>query len=897
MRALVAILLSVALFGIIGLVYLSAPDVRVLAGLATFAIQTYRIRYSLLGAIAPILVVWACVGPLRGYLFCGLILRDAPKQMLRLNQYFLDLFNVSWLTATIAVTSASTGIVTLMYADQRFGPSSHYFATPEHTVALARSTQPTDSVSSPIITAHEAAIQFSTYAIWAIPITSVLSLSLPLAAAWLSIRQGIPSQLFPKRSARLESLASLDRMTTQHSAIAWLASALAIGLGYGLVLATFAIASRQNAVSFDWLAEMMRDLPIGGGYIYIVSGNAHFNSPHTTLMMIGVILTVLYVAWYALGTVQHIMEKTWAYRMWPILFYIMLLFLMLILTTPGIAFFVDLFGVPPSLVIFLVLVAIAWIARTDHYFELLRPVEKNSPPAPTGEPPQTEQSSHPNAFVAACDLHSCRPKNPDDLAETRIRLPYWTEYLQALSATGRTFSGPGAKPLVIVTASGGGIQAAAWATRVLYELDTRYSDLVNSICLFSPVSGGSTGIMHFLAHRAFRNTPLSNNLENLDKGKRAEEEEVNASQWAYRAACRSSLEAVAWGILFPDFVRTVAPFPWFNKMQDRGWALEASWWNNLTVGDEKDWSKVQSLQMSQLSELTRIGKLPPVIFNATSVETGQRVMLGTIYGDRIRPQSDPNDSSGALYVDRAIDYFRFLSEMAHKVPFLETDMRVTTAVRLSATFSYVTPVARPYSANFEQAASKLTSTSPDNISEIRRKMSMHICDGGYADNSGVVTAVQLVRQLLFDPAATPSAPEIDQIILLRIEPFPPSEQRLSEQSAGVFSSLFGPASALTNARTSSQAERGRLETQLLELAAGTKFRELLFQFRVAAEPPNRDPLPPLTWRLTPNNLRDLDRAWEQISNPSSQHNSESPSGQSPLQVLDGIFKLRSSRGR
>ncbi len=896
MRAAVAIVLSGILVGIFGLVYLSGSDHPLLPRLAVFVIQTYRLRYSLLGAIAPILVVWACVGPLRGYLFCGLVLRNAPKPLLRLNQYFLDLFNVSWLTATIAVTSASTGIVTLMYADQRFGPPTQYFESPNKTAAIA--TQPTDTVSSPIITSDEASVRFSAYAIWAIPITSVLSLALPLAATWLSIRQGIPSQLFPKRSTRLENLASLDRMPTQHSVIAWLASALAIGLGYGLVLVTFAIASRQNAINFDWLAEMMCDLPIGGGYIYIDSESvARFNSPHTTLMMIGGILTVLYIAWYALGTVQHIMEKTWAYRMWPILFYIMLLFLMLILTTPGIAFFVDLFGVPPSLVIFFLLVAIAWIARTDHYFELLQPVEKAASRVSTDVLPHSEQESHPNAFVAACDLHSCRPRNPDDDFELPIRLPYWTEYLQTLSDTGRVFSGPKAKPLVIVTASGGGIQAAAWATRVLYELDTRYSDLVNSICLFSPVSGGSTGIMHFLAHRAFRNTPLAYNEEQADKEKSNEEEEINASRWAYRAACRSSLEAVAWGILFPDFVRTVAPLPWFNKMQDRGWALEASWWNNLTVDDAKDWSKVQSLQMSQLSELTRIGKLPPVIFNATSVETGQRVMLGTIYGDRIRPNSDPHDSSGASYVDRPIDYFRLLAELATKASFLETDMRVTTAVRLSATFSYVTPVARPFSASFEQAATKAKTTSPDDISQTRRKMSMHICDGGYADNSGVVTAVQLVRQLLFDRTSNLPAPEIDQVILLRIEPFPPSEQRLSEQSAGVFSSLFGPASALANARTSSQAERGRLETQLLELAASGRFRELLFQFRVPSVPSKRDPLPPLTWRLTPDNLRDLDQAWEQIANPCSRHNSESPAHETPLQVLDGIFQLRSARGR
>ncbi len=65
--------------------------------------------------------------------------------------------------------------------------------------------------------------------------------------------------------------------------------------------------------------------------------------------------------------------------------------------------------------------------------------------------------------------------------------------------------------MLVVTAAGGGIQAAAWTTEVLAQLQAECDKTVpdqfaNSISLVSGVSGGSVGLMFYLGTR-FQATP------------------------------------------------------------------------------------------------------------------------------------------------------------------------------------------------------------------------------------------------------------------------------------------------------------------------------------------------------------------------------------------------------
>jgi hypothetical protein len=126
---------------------------------------------------------------------------------------------------------------------------------------------------------------------------------------------------------------------------------------------------------------------------------------------------------------------------------------------------------------------------------------------------------------------------------------------------------PETKPeLVIVAASGGGIQASAWTARVLVGLSQELGDKFRrSIRLISSVSGGSLGTMYFI-ESWFR--------YGLEHDGDPPGTEVN--ERAMSAASSSSLEASAWGMAYPDFMRILLP-PLVPAELDRGWAIEQAW--------------------------------------------------------------------------------------------------------------------------------------------------------------------------------------------------------------------------------------------------------------------------------------------------------------------------------
>src|SRR5215470_594208 len=133
----------------------------------------------------------------------------------------------------------------------------------------------------------------------------------------------------------------------------------------------------------------------------------------------------------------------------------------------------------------------------------------------------------------------------------------------------------GAK-VILVAANGGEIQAAAWSARVLTGIeegcrkggDCGGRSFARSVRVISAVSGGSVGVMHFA------------NAYGKYGAKDGELPDNGALEQVVKLAGRSSLDGVAWGLVYPDFLRVVAPFlseiPFFWRT-DRGRALEFEW--------------------------------------------------------------------------------------------------------------------------------------------------------------------------------------------------------------------------------------------------------------------------------------------------------------------------------
>lgn len=390
--------------------------------------------------------------------------------------------------------------------------------------------------------------------------------------------------------------------------------------------------------------------------------------------------------------------------------------------------------------------------------------------------------------------------------------PAVSEAASARLALADSSAGEGGKDIVtLVCASGGGIQAAAWTARVLTGLQESIGPAFpRSIHLISATSGGSVGAMYYLAtfdpHHGLPSRP-----ELLPE--------------AIDAASASSLEASAWGIIYPDLLRIV--FPLIDMELDRAWALEQAWRRQL----KPLWAQADPHQpearlpmLSDWMRRTAQGVLPAVNFNATVVESGRQLVLSTV-------DYPASDSSRTILHDRTF----------HRVYGDSADISMVSAARLSATFPYVTPVARARYAGDRGDRYALPS--------------WHIADGGYFDNLGVMAAVEWVQAVLKTPGLRE---RIGKILILQIMAFPEDHQTLQpENGNGWISALIGPVQGIVNVRTSTQVARSELELQLLKDAYPGRIET------VTLSPTGGDP--PLSWHLSQNDIAQLRAAWIQLS--------------------------------
>lgn len=333
------------------------------------------------------------------------------------------------------------------------------------------------------------------------------------------------------------------------------------------------------------------------------------------------------------------------------------------------------------------------------------------------------------------------------------------------------------KTLVVVTCPGGGIHAAAWAACVLDQLSTEYVEFKDSVCIISGVSGGSIGTLMFVTNR-YHNELLGHRVMGAP-GPTTEEvhRDLMAKSPALELAARSSLEAIAFGTTVDDLYGLIG-----IPGAGRGQRLEDSFASRLT-------DSLRELTMGDWGDRATDGTVPIVIFNSTDAVTGRRVLFDTI--------PTPRRASSVGLTARPLNY-RELMEAGQQC----FDVKPTTAARTSATFPYISPFTRPARA-----------------SELGKHVA--ICDGGYVDNEGIVTAVNWVEFLLKRWAEQiPDSRTFDRILLLRIEPSSSEDQNQIPNSGGLagwLRWLTGPAETMSKVRSASQLERGNLETDLVAL--------------------------------------------------------------------------------
>ena len=335
-------------------------------------------------------------------------------------------------------------------------------------------------------------------------------------------------------------------------------------------------------------------------------------------------------------------------------------------------------------------------------------------------------------------------------------------------------------------------------------------DFDKRLAIISSVSGGSLGSMYYYDRHVIDSANAHANA-------------------ATSAAGTSSLSATVWGMTYIESLRLVAG-SMLNPL-DRGWAQETAWARQLS-------NPGQSL--SSIAPQVADGSYPLHIYNACFEETGQRFVLAPVHIEPPRTDVTSPREPNATAVDTAFQANR---------PFLDLlndyhgDVRLVTAARLSATFPYVSPLAK---SNISQDA------------DTRRVPSYHAADGGYYDNSGLLTTIQVLDRYFefLDEKNPDQIPRKIALIEIRAAPGDFSSVTAGAGTGGLVNELFGPFNTVVNVQFNSQSSRNRQEIRWLgqlwsERHQGVTLQHYVFYLSGG----------PLSWHLTEDEKQLIRAHW------------------------------------
>ena len=273
-------------------------------------------------------------------------------------------------------------------------------------------------------------------------------------------------------------------------------------------------------------------------------------------------------------------------------------------------------------------------------------------------------------------------------------------------------------PLVLVAAPGGGIRAAYWTAATLDRLFGPAAGACAARRLFavSGVSGGSVGAATWVSAMP---------LDSL------------ARDAVERMSRDHSLAAAAAGLLLRDPVQPLTGIT--SGRTDRAALLEDGWMKAAGV--------YGSAQAPVLWRDTT-GKgpwVPVLVLNASSVNDGCRVLISNVGHLPAMPGKDcgatPVRSLPTGPVSGSIDPFPGLYPRSREEHATcadsSTDMRAVTAALLSARFPVVSPSGALLRCIVDSAP--LARGRPP----VRRQLVTYTVDGGYFENSGLMTLLQI----------------------------------------------------------------------------------------------------------------------------------------------------------
>lgn len=340
-------------------------------------------------------------------------------------------------------------------------------------------------------------------------------------------------------------------------------------------------------------------------------------------------------------------------------------------------------------------------------------------------------------------------------------------------------------PVVLVSASGGGIRAALWTATVLGELGALSPAFEANVFAASGVSGGSVGLAAWRASLATSATDIANS----SCPDRLLPESAMRRQCSQRALGGDLLTPALTTLLFTDlFARAVPLVP----HSQRGRALELAF--ERALADAAIGAGFTAIRRPIGQPASSDGRrLPFLVLNATELGTGRRVLFHDL------PMADSEiEATFTSAIDGRC--------LAPSTTWIE-------AAHHSARFPYVSPTGL-ITVDADRSTEHCANVAPGQL--------LRIGDGGYFDNSGVTTTLELLAALRRERASSAQMSEVGARAT-RMRPIhvtiandpdadePPDLDRTWHVAAGLTDPLLGV--------LSSRSERGVMGKGLLERLA------------------------------------------------------------------------------
>jgi hypothetical protein len=324
-------------------------------------------------------------------------------------------------------------------------------------------------------------------------------------------------------------------------------------------------------------------------------------------------------------------------------------------------------------------------------------------------------------------------------------------------------------PVFIAAAAGGGLYAAYHTAITLARLQDRCPSFAQHVFAISGVSGGSLGAAVFsaLAKQHAANGPHRECVFGpMEKGP--------LETQARTVLDRDFLAPLVAAALFPDFLQRF--LPWRVEQFSRAKALDASIeeaWAALAE-DSKAAAGSNPFSGPFLDHWDASGAAPALMLNTTDVNLGHRTVISPFWMQ-----------TGTLDFSSIWNLHSLVMDPTDPSTPIRTDLKLSTAVGLSARFPWVTP-----------AGAIDWTPNPNEAIRIR------LVDGGYFENSGIETATDLFNSIREYETASKDASQTKPHIRLHILPIGGYQKALHSVSntANGFGEVASPARALLSSR-------------------------------------------------------------------------------------------------